>query len=396
VYKRQTSYKATVTAIGDGTNYVDSAESVAVSVSTASAAATPVIGTQPTATVSKSVGATYTVSVVATTSDSGTLSYQWFKDGVAISGATSATYSVTTTSGSAGSYTVAVTNTANGSSASVTSNASVLTMFTAPTISTPTLGARSGTAGVAFSLTLSASGGSGTYSSWSVRAGTLPNGLTLNTSTGIISGTSSVAGTFNVSIDITDSVGGGGSIALALVMAKGTLASPVLTTSKGTFGTTNSIDIAWGAVPYAARYSITVYNIAITTTYCILSTTGTSLTVSKANGCLLELPANTPFRFIIAPVATDSNSFNGTDIRPQISTNATPVLARNLTLGAKNVTITGSNLTWTLNYNNTDTSGMTLQIDWYYQGTLISGASTSVDVTADSACLLYTSPSPRD
>lgn len=55
----------------------------------------------------------------------GTLTYQWFKDGVALTGATASTYTVSTvTAGTAGSYTVTVT----GTQGSLTSNAAVITV----------------------------------------------------------------------------------------------------------------------------------------------------------------------------------------------------------------------------------------------------------------------------
>ena len=52
-----------------------------------------------------------------------------------------------------------------------------------------------GTEGVAYSETLTASGGDGTYTWALFNATTLPAGLALNTTTGVISGTPSTAGT---------------------------------------------------------------------------------------------------------------------------------------------------------------------------------------------------------
>lgn len=94
---------------------------------------TPSITTQP-------VSATYcaretiaALSVEASVSDGGALSYQWQKDGADISGATKATY----TPKEAGTYTCVVTNTlANHTPASVTSNEAVITINAAPAIKT--------------------------------------------------------------------------------------------------------------------------------------------------------------------------------------------------------------------------------------------------------------------
>jgi Calx-beta domain-containing protein/putative Ig domain-containing protein len=56
---------------------------------------------------------------------------------------------------------------------------------------------------IAFSQTLSATGGTPPYS-WSLASGALPNGLSLSTSSGEISGTATESGTFNFTIRVDD------------------------------------------------------------------------------------------------------------------------------------------------------------------------------------------------
>ena len=58
--------------------------------------------------------------------------------------------------------------------------------------------------GVAYSTTLMATGGVGTYS-WSVTAGSLPPALSLNASSGLISGTPTVSGTVTFTVQVSDS-----------------------------------------------------------------------------------------------------------------------------------------------------------------------------------------------
>ena len=62
-----------------------------------------------------------------------------------------------------------------------------------------------GTVGQSYSVTLGATGGTAAYS-WSITSGTLPSGLSLNASTGVISGTpSSASGPVDVTFQVTDS-----------------------------------------------------------------------------------------------------------------------------------------------------------------------------------------------
>jgi RHS repeat-associated protein len=70
-----------------------------------------------------------------------------------------------------------------------------------PTVSTTSL--PSGTQNVAYSSSLTASGGATPYT-WSITAGNLPAGLTLTTSSGVISGTPTIPGTSTLTVQVTD------------------------------------------------------------------------------------------------------------------------------------------------------------------------------------------------
>lgn len=135
-----------VTLVGEGTTTITASTPAAVDYCageasykltvTLPACKTPSISAQP-------VGGTYcagkiTLSIVASVSDGGTLSYQWQKDGTDISDAIEATY----TPKEAGTYTCVVTNTlANHTPASITSNEAVITINAATAITTQPTGA---------------------------------------------------------------------------------------------------------------------------------------------------------------------------------------------------------------------------------------------------------------
>jgi DNA-binding beta-propeller fold protein YncE len=136
-------------------------------------AVAPSITTQPAST-SAADGSTATFTVVA--SGSSPLSYQWKKGGVAISGATSASYTTPTltVANSGSSYTVVVTN----SVGSVTSNAATLTVTAvAPTITTQPAN-QSVNDGQTATFTVVASGGSSTLTYQWAKNGTNIAGAT--------------------------------------------------------------------------------------------------------------------------------------------------------------------------------------------------------------------------
>lgn len=96
----------------------------AIAATQAEITAAPLIVTHP-ASQSVAANAQLSLSVVAT---GGGLSYQWRKDGVAIAGATSATYAKSAATADAGSYTVVVSNRLG----SVTSDAATVSVSAAP------------------------------------------------------------------------------------------------------------------------------------------------------------------------------------------------------------------------------------------------------------------------
>ena len=115
----------------------------------------------------------------------------------------------TPTAGGSFNFTVTATDSSAFPGPFSGSQAYTLTIA-APTLALPATPLAGGTLGVAYSAAITpASGGSAPYA-YAVTAGALPGGLTLNASTGAVSGTPSALGTFNFSITATDSSTGTG------------------------------------------------------------------------------------------------------------------------------------------------------------------------------------------
>ena len=177
-------------------NSVGSATSAAATLTVTAVAVAPTITTEP-ASQTVTAGQTATFTVVAT--GAAPLSYQWNKNGAAISGATSSSYTTpaTTSSDNGAQFTVVVSNSAG----SITSNAATLTVNSAAlTVTTTSL--PNGTVGQAYSAQLNATGGTSPYS-WSVSSGSLPAGLSLSLA-GLISGIPTTAGSSTFTAMVSD------------------------------------------------------------------------------------------------------------------------------------------------------------------------------------------------
>jgi WD40 repeat protein len=167
--------------------------------------------TSPTIT----VGATQPFAATGTYSDSST---QNLTNQVAW---TSANTSVATISASGLATGVSVGSTTISAALSGVTGSATLTVQSAPapalaiTTSSPLA---NGTVGTAYSATLAASGGTTPYT-WSITAGSLPAGLTLQASTGVINGTPTTAGTYNFTVQVSDSLTGTSSKDLSITIA---------------------------------------------------------------------------------------------------------------------------------------------------------------------------------
>jgi hypothetical protein len=183
----------------------------------------PTITTQP---VSQTVTAGQTASFSVAASGTAPLTYQWKKNGTAISGATSSTYTTsgTTTSDNASLFTIVVTNSAG----TVTSAAATLVVnaaAVAPAITTQPV-SQTVTAGQTASFSVAASGMTPMTYQWK-KNGTAMSGATSSTYTTPATTTSDNAAQFIVVI--TNSAGSATSTG-AILTVNAAAAAPAITT----------------------------------------------------------------------------------------------------------------------------------------------------------------------
>lgn len=166
------------------------------------------------------------------------------------------------------------------------------------TVNPPTL--PNGTVGAAYNQVVSATGGTAPYT-FSVSSGALPTGLLLNPATGAITGSPTVAGTFNFTITATDAAGCLGSRPYSIVIAAPGCPAITLTPATlppGVTGTpySQSVTGSGGTPPY---------------TFAVASgALPTGLTLNPATGSISGVPLQ-PGLFSFTLRATDAGGCTG-------------------------------------------------------------------------------------
>ena len=166
----------------------------------------------------------------------------------------------------------------------------------APTITlSPTSPLPDANGGVAYSQTFSATGGKSPHS-FAVTAGTLPSGLSLN-SAGVLSGTPTAGGTFNFTIEATDTDGftGDQAYALTVIAPTITLSPTSLPSINGGTAYSQTLTASGGKSPHT--FAVTAGTLP---TGLSLSSTGVISGTPSAGGT---------FNFTVT--ATDADGFKG-------------------------------------------------------------------------------------
>jgi len=254
----------------------------------------PTITISPTSLPVVTIGTAFSQTL---TGSGGNTPYTWslasgaFPAGISL---TSAGVISGTTTAATGNYSVTARLT-DASGCQVT-RAYTLTV-SCPTLSMSPASLSGGTQGTVYSQTITASGGTSPYA-WSVPLGSLPPGLTLNGSSGVLGGTPTTPGSYSFTVRATDTRGCLVDRGYTLAIACPTLTVNPTSLVAGTLGvaySTTSFSATGGTAPYTWSYTGTL-------------PTGTNITSA---GLLSGTPNGAPGTYNITVTVTDANLCTG-------------------------------------------------------------------------------------
>ncbi|MFN0112306.1 MAG: beta strand repeat-containing protein [Blastocatellia bacterium] len=241
-----------------------------------------------------------------------------------------------------------------------------------------------GTVGIGYSQTVSQSGGVGTIT-WSMSAGSLPNGLGLGLTTGILSGLPTVSGTFNFTVRATDGNGCFGERAYQVVIAcSGLSISPA------------TLDSAPIVTPYSQQ--LTLVGGGGTADWTITAgALPSGITLHPTSGLLSGFPnVSGSFNFTVKAAlgaigCFAEQSYTLVITCPTITVNPTTINAGNLGVPySQQFTQTGAafNLSWSLSAGSLP-NGLTLSTSGLLSGTPVMSGNYPITVRATDGNLCF-------
>jgi choice-of-anchor A domain-containing protein len=268
------------------------------------------------------------------------------------------TGAVTGTPTAAGSFTIKVVD-ANGVSATGTCG---ITIIAGPTLSCSSV--TSGEVGVAFnSGAMTVTGGTSPYT-FSV-VGTLPAGLTLNTTTGAVTGTPTAAGSFTIKVVDANGVSATGTCAITIIAGPTLSCSSVTSGEVGVAFNSGAMTVTGGTSPY---------------TFSVVGTLPAGLTLNTTTGAVTGTPT-TAGSFTIKVVDANGVSATGTCAitiiaGPTLSCSSVTSGEVGVAFNSGAMTVTGGTSPYTFSVVGTLPAGLTLNTT--------TGAVTGTPTTAGS------------
>lgn len=229
-----------------------------------------------------------------------------------------------------------------------------LNVMAPPTITTS--GLPGGTVNSSYSTPLTATSGTTPYT-WSLSSGSLPGGLSLASSTGMISGTPTAAGTTNFTVQVTDADLLSATQQLSIVVNPAPLS--ITTTSPLPSGTLNSAY----STTVAATGGITPYSWSISS-----GSLPAGLSIAPSTGTISGSPTATGTSNFTVKVTDSSSAFTTQPFSMTVGTAPPVVTTASLPSGTQNVAYSGATLaatggttpyTWSLS-SGTLPAGLTL------------------------------------